>query len=229
VIVDDEARAELLRKLAAYRKFVAASPDHPAPVRRNDLDWLETLPAKVGGHGAIRVAGLSSVWISDDDDGNRESPFIPNMVLARGPLAATMSTTGADELVFTLSHHPEAWIHKQALPLLEQALARHPHVHLCGHVHDAKAGVAKRFGRAGRAVRYVAGAAHGDASEAAKHGYAWGAIRFDAASGAWQAGWAPRVYVQGHDAMRADATLHTLDAGGFAWEDIGCPWPAPAG
>ncbi len=43
----------------------------------------------------------------------------------------------------------------------------------------------------------------------------------------WQAGWAPRAYVDG--AMCSDSTGRDLDAEGFAWEAIDCPWPAPAG
>jgi len=29
--------------------------------------------------------------------------------------------------------------------------------------------------------------------------------------------------------MRADRTPHDVDDAGFAWADIECPWPVPAG
>ena len=50
-------------------------------------------------------------------------------------------------------------------------------------------------------------------------------MRYEPSKG-WQAGWAPRVYVDG--AMCADATGKKLDGEGFAWEDIDCRWPAPS-
>jgi hypothetical protein len=225
LLADDEGRVALLGKLAAYRGFVAAVPGHPAPLGSNGLDWFEAIPAKAGGHGALRVVGLSSVWISDEDDGHKDGTFVPNMVLGRAPLDPTFGEAGAHEVILALSHHPQEWFHKDALALLEPELDRFSHVQLCGHVHDAKAGVTKRFGRKGKAVRYVAGAAHGDASESAKHGYAWGAIRYDPGAGTWQAGWAPRVYLNG--AMCADSTGRELDAGGFAWEAVDFRWPVP--
>jgi hypothetical protein len=109
---------------------------------------------------------------------------------------------------------------------LSQEFARLPHIHLFGHVHDAKAGSTKRHGRSGCSMWYVAGAAHSDPSEAAKHGYSWGALRYDPAKAYWQAGWVPRVYLNGE--MCADSTGRDLDKDGFAWEAIECPWPAPA-
>lgn len=111
---------------------------------------------------------------------------------------------------------------------LDGEIAQLPHLHFCGHVHDARAGTTKRFGNTGKGIRYVAGAAHGDPTEAPKHGIAWGALRYDPAAKSWQAGWAPRTFVDDGGGMRADSTKYTkLDAEGFAWEDLDCTWPAP--
>jgi hypothetical protein len=128
-----------------------------------------------------------------------------------------------------LTHHPPEWLTAEAANVLRQELARVLHVHLLGHVHDARAVSAKRHGRSGRSLWYVAGAAHADPSEAAKHGYAWGALRYDPARERWEAGWAPRIFVASHNEMRADRTDHNLDEAGFAWEEIPCGWPAPLG
>ena len=222
---DPEARGAIAEKLGEFQKFAGSLKGHPAPIA-NGVNWVERIAAKPGGHGAFRIAGLSTVWISDEHDGNKEDPFVPNMLLALGPIDATCGDATDAEVVLVLSHHPPEWIQKDASVLLSRELARVSHIHLCGHVHDAGAGAVKRFGRAGRAVRYVAGAAHGDPSESAKHGYAWGAIRHEPSRG-WQAGWAPRVYVVEHGEMRPDAARNQLEADGFAWEDIDCRWPAP--
>jgi predicted MPP superfamily phosphohydrolase len=216
---DAEVRDVLARKLGAYRSFAGSIAGHPAPLA-NGLDWFERIAADPARHGPIRLIGLSTVWISDEQDG------IPNMMLALGPIEATCGDATADEIAVVLSHHPPEWIQKESASLLERELARLSHLHLCGHVHDAGAGATKRFGGSRRAIRYVAGAAHGDPSESAKHGYAWGAIRYEPKAG-WQAGWAPRVYVAEHGEMRADAVRNQLEADGFAWEDIDCRWSAP--
>jgi hypothetical protein len=149
------------------------------------------------------------------------------MTLAQGPLAGTLGAAQSAELVLVLTHHPPQWLDEPGVRALGSALARPAHVHLCGHVHRAAAGAEKRFGHAGHSVRWVAGAAHGDKGE--EYGYALGGLRHDPAKGQWQAGWAPRIYVSERDEMRADSMRHDLDAEGFAWEEIACPWPAPGG
>lgn len=227
LLADSDARAALAEKLAGYRRFVEADLfRHPRPLD-NGIDWVETIPEVSGARGPIRIGGLSTVWVSDEDDGNREDPFVPNLALGLGPLDHLSGRAGEGELVFVLTHHPPSWLFDAGERALDRALARLPHVHLCGHVHQAGAGQQKRFGRAGRSVRYVAGAAHGDASE--EYGYAWGAVRWHPSASAWEMGWAPRAYEPSRDEMRADSTRHDLDPDGFAWEPIECPWPAPVG
>jgi hypothetical protein len=228
LLEDKAARAVLAAKLEAYRKFVSAFAGHPAPLDDNGIDWVEILDASPGGHGSLRIVGLSTVWISDELDGKalRGEGFVQNLMLAHAPIDRTSGEATGKEFTFVLTHHPPEWIAPAGATLLTRAFAHLPHIHLFGHVHDAKAGITKRHGRSGRWLWYVAGAAHSDPCEAAKHGYAWGALRYDPAKACWQAGWAPRVYVDGE--MHADATGRGLDADGFAWEDIDCPWPAPA-
>jgi 3',5'-cyclic AMP phosphodiesterase CpdA len=228
VLADPAARTELAAKLASYQRFVSSFAGHP-PQIDSGIDWVEVLTAGAAGHGPIRIAGLSSVWTSDDLDGRDEKGkgFVRNLMLAHGPLQQVAGEAAEKELTFVLTHHPPEWIAPRAdgVHLLTRELDRLPHIHLLGHVHDAAAGVTTRHGQAGRSVWYVAGAAHSDPSEAARHGYAWGALRHDPSSGGWQAGWAPRVYVSAD--MCSDSTGRRLDPEGFAWQPLDCPWPAP--
>jgi predicted MPP superfamily phosphohydrolase len=229
-LADKDARVALAAKLEPYQRFVSKFAGHPAPLATG-IDWVEILDKSAGGHGPIRIAGLSTVWTSDELDGKDQGGkgFVRNLVLPHGPLDQTAGEATATEIVLLLTHHPPEWIapRTDGVDLLSRELARLPHIHLYGHVHDANAGSTRRHGRSGRSLWYVAGAAHSDPSEAAKHGYAWGAVRYDPGKPGWQAGWAPRVYVDGE--MCADSTGRDLDGGGFAWEDIACPWPAPVG
>jgi hypothetical protein len=83
-------------------------------------------------------------------------------------------------------------------------------------------------GREEEGIRYVAGAAHGDPNEVPKHGFAWGALRYDPAGKSWQAGWAPRIYVSELGEMRPDSLrVRNLEDDGFAWKNIDCRWPTP--
>jgi predicted MPP superfamily phosphohydrolase len=231
LLADKEGRAVLAAKLEPYRSFVSTFAGHPPPLPDNGIDWVEILDANPAGHGPLRIVGLSTVWTSDDLDGKdlKGKGFVRNLMLAQAQLDRTSGEATGNDLTFVLTHHPPDWIAPDGAKRLRSELARLPHIHLCGHVHDAEAGITKRYGRSGRSLWYVAGAAHSDPAEAAKHGYAWGALRYDPIKARWQAGWAPRVYVPEYGEMRADATRHDLEQDGFAWEDIDCLWPAPAG
>lgn len=222
LLYDPEARSVLLAKLGAYQAFVAGGSGHPAPLH-GGVDWFELIDT-LDGKGKLRIVGLSTVWLSDENDAKL------NLALALGPMEGACGDPVQSEVMFMLTHHPQEWIHAGHAKLLDTALAQVPHVHFCGHVHDAGAGITTRFGRKGKGIRYVAGAAHGDPSEESRHGVAWGALRYNPATDGWQAGWAPRIYVDDGQGMRADRTRYPdLDADGFAWEDLDCPWPAPAG
>lgn len=219
---DPEGRAVLSVKLDAYRAFVAGFARHPS-APDGAVDWFELVEVP-GGHGKLRIVGLSTVWVSDENDRQ------PNLALALGPIEQACAEASPGEVMFVLTHHPQEWLHAGSARLLDNALAQGPHIHFCGHVHDARAAMTKRFGGKGRGIRCVAGAAHGEASEESRHGVAWGALRYDPAAESWQAGWAPRTYVAELGKMQPDRTRHPeLDAEGFAWEDLDCTWPAPAG
>jgi hypothetical protein len=221
LLADDQGRALLEAKLARFQSFVEGFPGHP-----RDLGWVEEVPATHSGRGSIRVAGLTTVLVSDERDGNREDPFVPNLALGGRQLEPLLGKADG-VLVLVLAHHPPTWLLPECAETLRRTLARLPHIHLSGHVHRAGAVSEKRFGQPGRSVRYVAGAAHGDVGE--EYGYAWGAVRWDPASAGWQVGWAPRVYVQTRNEMRPDGTRYNLDAEGYSWEALECPWPAPSG
>lgn len=218
---DPEARAVLSAKLGAYQSFVAGFAGHPSAFD-GAVDWFELVEAS-GANGKLRIVGLSTVWVSDEKDEQ------PNLALALGPIERSCEDATPAEVMFVLTHHPQEWIHARSAKLLDSALAQVPHLHFCGHVHDARAGSTKRFGSKGKGIRYVAGAAHGDPSEESKHGVAWGALRYNPATAHWQAGWAPRIYVEDSGGMRPDRTRYDLDADGFAWEDLACTWSAPMG
>ena len=193
---------------------------HP-PALDKAVDWFELIDVP-GGHGKLRIVGLSTVWVSDENDEK------PNLALALGPVQRMCEDAGRAEVMFVLTHHPPEWMPKKSASHLDGEMAQLPHIHFCGHVHDAHAGTTKRFGSMGKGIRYVAGAAHGDPNEGSKHGIAWGALRYNPAAKSWQAGWAPRTFVDDGEGMRADSTKYTkLDAEGFAWEDLDCSWPAP--
>ena len=220
LLADAEALTVLSAKLGAYQSFVAGYGDHP-PALDKAVDWFELIEAQ-GGHGKLRIVGLSTVWVSDEDD------MKPNLSLALGPIERMCEEATPAEVMFVLTHHPQEWLHTGSAKLLDTALAQVPHLHFCGHVHEARARITQTFGNEGKAIRYVAGAAHGDPTEAPKHGVAWGALRYDPDRESWQAGWAPRAYVSDLGKMQPDRTRYPeLDADGFAWKDLDCLWAAP--
>lgn len=220
LLADPDGLPVLSAKLGAYQGFVAGFGDHP-PALDKAVDWFELIDVP-GGHGKLRIVGLSSVWVSDEKDEK------PNLALALGPIQRMCEDAARAEVMFVLTHHPQEWMHEKSARHLDGEIAQLPHIHFCGHVHDARAGITKRFGSTGKGIRYVAGAAHGDPNEEPKHGIAWGALRYDPAAKSWQAGWAPRIFVDDGGGMRADRTRYTnLDAEGFAWEDLDCSWLAP--
>ena len=225
--LDDSSEWErLVGKLNEYRSFVNQFSGHPQPY--NGVDWVEALAPNPGRHGAIRVIGLSTVWVSDVADGRGGASldvFSSNLLLSRGQISRTLGEAERGELVLLLSHHPPEWLHEDCRAWLEEALAPLAHVHLAGHVHRARTRVQRAIGVEGQSVRYVAGAAHGDPADERCHGYAWGAVRWVPERQLWQVGWAPRTFVDGK--MRPDRTRYDLDMSGFAWQDLAIPWPDP--
>lgn len=221
---DKDERSRLQSKLTAWGDFVMKlAPAHPAPASTG-VDWVERLPV-TKERGAVRIAGLSSVWVSDASD-NGPPTGAPNLIIGRSQLEDLLGNRDDSELVFLLSHHPPGWMDPTSSTLLTRYLGVAPHIHLCGHVHSAGAGVDRRVG-SGTAVRLVAGSAHDDPAAAKQHGYAWGALRHSAASNRWELGWSPRVYVEPRNEIRPDANTYCLDADGFAWEELPLRWPAP--
>jgi predicted MPP superfamily phosphohydrolase len=223
----------LADKLSAYVDFVkAVAPMHPAP-GPNGIDWCERVPAAVGARGKVRLAGLSTVWISDGSDGRLHKgqaiPFIRNMILGERQIRGTFGDIDDDELLFVLTHHPPEWLHRDSAEELAKVLARRSHIHVCGHLHDAPQNLAqKRFAVQGGSARYIAGAAHGDLSESKKHGYCWAALRYNPLGSHWETGFAPRIYDEEREMMRPDAARYNLDEDGFVWETVRIPWRPPA-
>jgi len=225
---DEDARKILAQKLEAYAAF---AKKYGSTVRRrgqSEMDWADAMRIEPYGY-PIRLVGLSTVWCSDSSDGREAphapEPFVPNMVLGPAQMRSKIDGTSDDELLFLLTHHPPEWYHRVSVDVLASALSRKTHIHLCGHVHDASARAVKRFGASLRAVRCIAGAGHGGPSER-DHGYAWGALRWNALRARWEVGWAPRVYRADLDGMYPMA--YPLDPTGYAGEEIDLAWsPAP--
>ncbi len=228
---DSSLRDVLAEKLSTYRRFLSgAFPDHPPPCPTG-IDWAEEMPVAPGLEARIKVVGLSTVWVSDAFDGrDRQATsakgLVRNLIVGRAQLEHTIGSTSSNDLLLVLSHHPPEWLDPVSESWLASALAPHAHVHLFGHIHDAKASAVKRFGRPGAAVQYVAGATHGDPQET--YGYAWGGLRWNDGEGCWEVGWAPRVHVPDHARVVPDRNRYfDLGADDFAWQRLDVGWGAP--
>jgi predicted MPP superfamily phosphohydrolase len=213
----ERSRTLLGDKLGAFVRFVEGLvPRHPRGADNLLLDWSEQRPAIPGQPGRVWFAGLCSVWVSDKNDAERK------LIIGERQLRALHDVTEED-LLLVLTHHPPGWLHPDAEDLLlERMMERGPHVHLCGHVHVARARAQRSLGISQESVRLVAGAGHGESSE--QHGYAWGAVRWH--QGRWELGWAPRVYVSSRG-MRPDLNRYNLDDEGFAWTPLELKWGEP--
>jgi predicted MPP superfamily phosphohydrolase len=215
---DEESRNLLARKLETYIRFVKdAVPAHPLGEKDSILDWREVRPASPELPGRLFIVGLCSVWVSDKQDGERK------LLLSEQQLRV-LNDVREEDLLLVLTHHPPGWLHTRSEELLLDRMAeRAPHIHLCGHVHNAKASALRSFGTSRDSLRIVAGASHGEDSE--QHGYAWGALRWSDKTG-WEIGWAPRIIVKGRG-VRPDSLRYNLDADGYAWEPLKeLKWPA---
>jgi predicted MPP superfamily phosphohydrolase len=215
---DTANRKALRKKLDAYVKFVnKLVPGHPKDGDDTPLDWCERLDAQAGRPGRVWLAGLCSVWVSDEHDTERK------LVIGERQLR-NLKDAKEEDLLFLLTHHPPGWLHPNAEDLVLERLAEKAHhVHLCGHVHAAGARALRGFGMSRDSMRLVAGAGHGESS--GEHGYAWGALRWS--QGQWELGWGPRKFERGVG-MRPDRNRYNLDTDGFAWEPLTrLKWGAP--
>ncbi|WP_257458352.1 metallophosphoesterase [Archangium lipolyticum] len=220
--IDDHLHRERSRKLlgdklGAYVRFLEELvPNHPRGADDLLLDWSEQHDPTTELPGRVWFVGLCSVWVSDKDDAERK------LIIGERQLRA-LQEVKEEDLLLLLTHHPPGWLHPDAEDLLlERMMERGPHLHLCGHVHVARARALRSLGISRESVRLVAGAGHGESSE--QHGYAWGALRWN--QGRWELGWAPRVFVRGWG-MRPDLNRYNLDDEGFAWTPLELKWGEP--
>jgi hypothetical protein len=241
---DEVSRELLTRKLKAFHEFRAQFFPRPKKGAMgyggswfSPCEWYDYAESATLKGRRYSVWGLSTVWISDRDDGDverlgdRGAGFVPNMLLPTFSctlLGGDRHERSADILQIVLTHHPVEWLVPSSRNAFEGALSRSPHVHLCGHVHAEAAELKAQFGRTQERLTFVAAAAHGDEDGGSSHGYSWGAIRWVRSQKCWQAGWAPRTYVQSRREMRPDSTRHDLDQEGFAWRTIPLKWEPPA-
>ncbi len=224
-----KAMDPLLARLTNYSEFVREiSPKHPRSTWIGD--WAENRVCTSGERRIkIRVAGLSTVWVSDANDGRGEdgsADFTPNMTLSIFQLDLLRGGPAPPDLTLVLTHHPPEWLFSSCRQGLQRVLDGCEHLHLCGHIHKIDANKDQRFGRRGAAFRFTAGAAHDEETPldmyAGEHCYAWGAIR-TSPRGGWELGWAPRVYVPYLGSFRPDRTRYDLDLDGFDWATLRGP------
>jgi hypothetical protein len=217
-LVDPESRELLARKLAGYRTILSKHfPWHPG-LADGAFDWEERLQTAKGID--VRLVGLSTVWVSDSFDGGAapDTSLEANMLLGGAQLAATLGKMGKPEFLIILTHHPASWLTLSCRNLFVGEAARYPHVHLCGHVHEAEATLMRRLGDTTTNLTYVAGAAHGQPSD--RHGYSWGALARDRRDGVWHVGWAPRIYVRDRNEFRPESTRFDLDDRHINWTEL---------
>lgn len=214
LLQNNASRAVLKEKMDAYDEWLGeAFPNHPKHPDHGDVfDWIERhITAE---DREIAIAGLCTVWTSDEYDGVAHgSPlsFVNNACISAHRLARLLGDLPPVPLLL-LTHHPESWLVSASQESLRNACRGRQLIHLSGHTHDARAGFNVEIGDEGRFVNIIAGPAHGERD--GRHGYAWGALRFK--NNQVAVGWAPRVYTQGE--MRADFTrFPRLDSSGFAW------------
>lgn len=225
LIADATAAGILLEKLEQYRQFAKARvPSVEA------FDWVEDIaPNEL--RGSVRLAGLSTVWVSDELDGvfsKNVTMHNPNLLLARKQLDAVFGEASAERLTLLLTHHPPDWLHKASRADFER-FVQGPTVHLCGHVHSAGAVDQRRFASADATrFSFIAGAAHDEPESPKLHGYSFGAIGYDRARGAWCIGWCPRMFADDRSEMVWDS-LHAGDQppSGLVWSEIDIQWAPP--
>ena len=158
-----KARDSLLSRLSNYSTFVRdLVPSHP----KDELGWVgDWVEENVAIEGEIpfrvRISGLSTVWVSDENDGGDPEPghpVVPNMALALSQLRPiSVSVAGkSPDLVLVLSHHPPEWLAENSRQNFERATGDVQHLHLCGHLHVSGASQNRRFGNQRGAFRFAA-------------------------------------------------------------------------
>ena len=235
-LTDPDVRVVLMRQLEGFDRFLREHfPKHPRGSDGSCVDWYHVQDLDYGGRRLrLRLAGLSTVWVSDSFDGCRNSgapDFFPNMTLAQQQLEATVANATDEEIVLLFTHHPPDWLLDSCRSHLFTYIANLRCIHFSGHIHRKEATVHQPLGERGAKIHYVAGAGHNEAAKCTtcgsfdtprygEHSYAWGALRWH--EGSWHVGWAPRIYVRELDRMRADRNRYDLEEDGFAWQRA--PW-----
>ncbi|HZJ65083.1 MAG TPA: FHA domain-containing protein [Kofleriaceae bacterium] len=103
MLADPRSRTVLLEKLQGYRAFIARLNGHPT-----ELDWRERLT--VAG-ARVDLWGLSSVWISDGQDGRRESGgFDANLIVGRAQYREITREPLVADVNVLMTHHPLDWV-----------------------------------------------------------------------------------------------------------------------
>jgi predicted MPP superfamily phosphohydrolase/ADP-ribose pyrophosphatase YjhB (NUDIX family) len=203
-------------KLQSYSTWVREEFPHIV----TPLDWSTS--RRTESSKTVAIAGLCTVWVSDEDDGapNLPGTWSNNMFVSRDrSLSCLKESQRSADLIVLLTHHPRSWLCYRSTGWLETMFRDRTVVHLSGHVHEESACVSVSFSANGQYAAIVAGAVH--AGDGRRHGYSWGQLCCEQRRGCWHLGWAPRVWTRG--GFTADRTNYeTLDDNGYAWETLRC-------
>ena len=140
---------------ARFKNYMEFS-EHFAPVCKNIYGWRSSITGPFGLN--IRVAGLNSAVLSQDDNDNKKLSLGMTQIKA----AINDGKVVPNDIVVVLSHHPFDWLRdeKSASGWIDQ----HAHFHLYGHNHDPDFQQIFRGGRT-PIVKIAAGAIHSDETD----------------------------------------------------------------
>lgn len=212
VLADPEARDLLGSRMSKYLELAARFAPALPP-----LFWVQPLQGR--GGLKVRLCGLNTALLSrDDTDQGKLQLGKQQLDMVALPAAAP------GELVIVLTHHPlrawlsdgknaEEWIHSSA------------HLHLSGHVHEAESAEVRK-GVGTHFVHITAGAAHGEKSEAASHGYNFAAVVAGADGRLGLRTW-PRRWSEKGASFRLDFEA-VNDGERFAYHQLRASLPAAA-
>lgn len=195
-------RKLLAKRMGAYLDFAAAfgpfarSGAPAAPEAR--LYYSHTVEGR--GGLKVRFVGLNTALLAGKDDKGK-------LAVGKEQIAEALcvSTLADGELVVVLTHHPlhSGWLKDEEATL--RSVAANAHVHLSGHVHNAKS-LLVSTGTGRRLAQVVAGATHMDAmSDESRpyHGYNIGSVVRDGDALALRV--RPRIWLHEDEVFRADA------------------------
>lgn len=169
---DKKERKFLTSRISNYLNFAKDFAPFNSKNQKEEslLYWSQKLTLNDGY--SIILVGLNTTLLATKEPD--EYGDFNRLQLGKEQLANTFSNLPIDnkkEIVIALSHHPFNWLFDGDYAI--QTLKQYAHIHLCGHVHDAKT-EQQRSGAGTDIVSIVAGATHDEARKdnvPLRHGY----------------------------------------------------------